>query len=145
MQKPLWQHLACVGSQLGCDWECRHRMKHHRCSATLCSHHGNIFVPMPSRSRDLQITSTYVKCLYHHQHGMMHSDVWKSPVTVTIMMRRSFLIQSKNLRTVLNLGDLLKAQPKKPIHHFYKSLKMSINASHFLVHRKELENQFKKF
>lgn len=141
MQKPLWQHLAYVGSQLGCDWECKHRMKHHRCSAALCSHKAGV----PSRSTDLQTTSTHVKCLYHHQHGMMRSEVWKLPVTATIMMRRSFLIQSKNLGTVLNLGELLKAQLKKPIHHFYKSLKISINVSHFLVHSKELETNLKIF
>lgn len=28
----------CLGSQLSCDWGCRHRIKHYRCSAALCSH-----------------------------------------------------------------------------------------------------------
>lgn len=108
MQTPLWQHLACLGSQLGYCWEFRHRMKGWRYSAAVCSHHAG----MPSHSRDLQTASICIKSLCCHQLGVMSYGRFQSAI---IIINYDFF----------NIGVLLKAQPKKPIHYFDESLRQT--------------------
>lgn len=127
---PLWQHLACLGSQLGYCWEFRHRMKGWRYSAAVCSHDAG----MPSHSRDLQTTSICIKSLCCHQLGVMSCAIWKIPVIAVIIIIYFFF----------NLADLLKAQLKKTIH-IDESFKTHKNESDIFICDKELAVDFYNF